>query len=67
MIIERTKNEIIIRLPANLDVDTLQDMVELFEYREIAKKSKAKQKDVDDLVREIKKGRWKEVKSILEL
>lgn len=67
MIIERTKDEIIFRLPANTNVDELQDMVNLLEFKEIANKSKANQRDVDDLVRTIKKGRWTGTKSALKL
>ena len=67
MIIERTKNEIIFRLPADANVDELQDMADLLEFKEIAKKSKATQKDVDNLVKTIKKGRWAETKSTLNL
>ncbi|MBA7545946.1 hypothetical protein ES705_38328 [subsurface metagenome] len=63
MIIERTNNEIIFRLPGNINVDDLQDMTDLFEFKEIAKKSKAKQKDVDKLVKSIKKGRWQKTKA----
>ena len=63
MIIERTDNEIIFRLPKDIDVDYLQDMMNLFEYMEIAKKSKAKQKEVDELVKTIKKGRWERTKT----
>ncbi|OQX77291.1 MAG: hypothetical protein B6D64_08505 [Bacteroidetes bacterium 4484_276] len=63
MIIERTNNEVIFRLPGTINVDDLQDMTDLFEFMEIAKKSKAKQKDVDELVKSIKKGRWKRTKA----
>ena len=63
MIIERTNREIIFRLPGNINVDDLQDMTDLFEYKEISKKSEAKQKDVDSLVKSIKKGRWEKTKS----
>lgn len=62
MIIERTDTEIIFRLPGNTNIDDLQDMTDLFEFEEIAKKSKALQKDVDDLVKSIKKGRWQRTK-----
>ena len=62
MIIERTDNEIIFRLPKNFNLDLLQDLTDFFEFREIAKKSKGKQKDVDSLVKEIKKGRWNKTK-----
>lgn len=58
MIIERTNSEIIFRVPASMNIDELQDMADLLEFKEIAKKSKATQKDVDDLVAQIKKGRW---------
>jgi hypothetical protein len=67
MIIERTKNEIIFKLPINSNIDELQDMADLFEYKEIVKKSKATQKDVDELVKSIKKGRWAKTKSMLNL
>jgi hypothetical protein len=63
MIIERINNEIIFRLPGDINVDDLQDMTDLFEFKEIAKKSKAKQKNVDILVKSIKKGRWDKTKN----
>jgi hypothetical protein len=66
MKIERTKNEIIFRLPYTIDMDDLQDLTDLFEYREITKKSLANQNDVDILVKEIKKGRWEETKQKLD-
>jgi len=66
MIIERTKNEIIFRLPFNINVDDLQDLTDLFEYKEITAKSKASQKKVDLLVKEIKKGRWEKTKQQLD-
>mgnify|MGYP006288386087 CR=1 FL=1 len=65
MIIERQNNEIVFRLPGNIDIDDLQDMTDLFEYKEISKKSRAKQSDVDKLVKQIKKGRWQKTKSKL--
>jgi len=66
MIIERTQNEIILRLPKNINLDTLQDFLDLIEYQEITKKSKASQKDVDSLVKSIKKGRWERTKQLLD-
>lgn len=65
MIIERTVDEIIFRLPNNTPLDDLQDLVDFFQYQEITKKSKAKQKDVDDLVKSIKKGRWERTKQLI--
>ncbi len=67
MQIERTKNEVVFRLPGNMDIDELQDIANLLEFKKIASKSKAKQKDVDDLVKSVKKGRWEKTKSTLNL
>ena len=62
MIIERKKDEIIFRLKGNIDVEDLQDLASLLEFKEIGAKSKATQNQVDDLVKTIKKGRWKQTK-----
>lgn len=65
MIIERTKNEVIFRLPANTNIDDLQDMSDLLEFRELSNKSNATQADVDALVKSVKKGRWAKTKARL--
>lgn len=65
MIIERTKNEIIISLSEDINIDELQDMTDWFQYKEITRKSKAKQADVDLLVNQIKKGLWNKRKAML--
>jgi hypothetical protein len=66
MIIERTPNEIIFRFPKNMNLDDLQDLTDLFEYKELTRKSATSQKDVDDLVKAIKKGRWEKTKQQLD-
>jgi hypothetical protein len=58
MIIERTKDEVIIRLPAYVDTEGLQRLVNLLSYKEATAKSQATQAEVDELAKEIKKGRW---------
>ncbi len=63
MIIERTKDEVIIRLSAKINISELQDMTDYLRYIELTQKSKATQKDVDKLVSEIKNGRWSKTKS----
>jgi hypothetical protein len=65
MIIERTNDEVIIRLPGDIDIEELQDLKDWFQYLETTKKSKAKQVDVDELVTQIKKGRWERRKTQL--
>ncbi len=67
MIIERNKDEVVFRISGNYSIDYLQDLLELFDFQEISKKSKATQEEVDDLVKEIKKGRWNKTKTELGL
>jgi uncharacterized membrane-anchored protein len=58
MIIERTNNEVIIRLPGTMDTSDLEEMVDYIRFKEITSKSKASQEQIDSLVKEVKKGRW---------
>ncbi len=58
MIIERTKNEVIIRLAGAIDIIDLQEMVNYMRYKELTQKSKVTQKQADSLALEAKKGRW---------
>ena len=63
MIIERTKNEILVRLPANVDLTELQNMLDYLEYKETTSGTKAKQKDIDELSETVNKSIWKKIKS----
>jgi len=67
MKIERTKSEVILRIPVSVNVDDLQDLADLIEYKHIFKDSKATQKEVNELVSNIKKGRWEKTKGNLGL
>ena len=58
MLIERTDDEVIIRLPSYVDIEGVQRLVDYLTYKEAVAKSKAKQTDVNKLVKEIKKGWW---------
>jgi RNA:NAD 2'-phosphotransferase (TPT1/KptA family) len=58
MIIERTLSEVIIRLPATINITDLQEMANFLRYSELTQKSKVTQKQIDTLVKEVKKGRW---------
>jgi len=49
-----------------MNLDDLQDLTDLFEYKELTKNSKTSQKEVDDLVKSIKKGRWDNTKQQLD-
>ena len=67
MIIERTSKEVVFRLPSSTKLEDLQEIANLFAFKEISRKSKATQKDVDDLVKKIKKGRWAKTKNKIGL
>jgi thioredoxin-related protein len=58
MVIERTKNEVIIRLPSYVDTDGQQNIINYLIYKEATAKSQAKQEDVDKLAKDVKKGWW---------
>ncbi|MDT3738987.1 MAG: hypothetical protein RO257_05735 [Candidatus Kapabacteria bacterium] len=66
MVIERTENELVFKMPYSSNIDELQDLEDLFQYFQITQKSKATQEDVDNLVEEIKKGRWNRTKKMIE-
>lgn len=65
MLIERITNEVIIRLPSNVDTEGLQRLVDFLSYKEATSKSKAKQSDVDKLAKQVKKGWWAKNRSRL--
>jgi hypothetical protein len=67
MTIERSKGELVFRVPGNLNIDDLQDFIDYLNYRTISKKSKASQEQVDNLVKTIKKGRFERTRSRLGL
>jgi hypothetical protein len=54
MILERTNNEILVRLPAYVDLTELQNMLDFLKYKELTAKSKSKQSDVDELSKNCK-------------
>lgn len=67
MTIERTSKEVVFRLPTSTKLEDLQEIADLFTFKEIGQKSNAAQKDVDELVKKIKKGRWAKTKKKLGL
>ncbi|MFI5139995.1 MAG: hypothetical protein ACHQIM_19405 [Sphingobacteriales bacterium] len=60
MIIERNNKEVIIRLPASVNTDDLQDFIDYTRYKELTSKSKATQKEIDELAYKINKDWWTE-------
>ena len=65
MLIERTDNEVIIRIPSYVDTNDLQKLIDFISYKEVTAKTKANQNDIDKLATTVKKGWWKKNKSRL--
>lgn len=63
MILERTNSEILVRLPASLNLTELQNMLDYLEYKESTATTKAKQKDVDELSESVNKSIWTKLKA----
>lgn len=61
MIVERTKNEILVRLSPKTNTSDLQDMLDFLEYKELVSKSKAKQSDIDELARQVNRSMMEKV------
>lgn len=62
MILERTKNEILIRLPANIELSRLQTILDYLEYLELTSKSSGKESEVIELSQEANKSMWQKIK-----
>jgi hypothetical protein len=62
MILERTQDEIVVRLPANVDLTELQNMLDFLRYKEFTAQSNANQTDVDELSASVNKSIWNNVK-----
>ncbi|HCY41706.1 MAG TPA: hypothetical protein DHV48_10175 [Prolixibacteraceae bacterium] len=62
MILERTKNEILIRLPANIELSRLQTILDYLEYLELTSKSLGKESEVIELSQEANKSMWQKIK-----
>lgn len=58
MLIERTSTEVIIRLPASVKTEDLQDFLNYARYRELTSRFRVSQKEVDKLADEVKKNWW---------
>lgn len=59
MIIERTSNEVIIRLSPSVDTDELQELANYFRYKEITSKYSTPKAVVDKLSSDINKNWYK--------
>ena len=60
--IERTDQEIIIRLPLDLGINDIQRMLDYLAYKQAIKNSQATQEQIDELAKEAKSGWWEKNK-----
>ena len=67
MILERTKDEILIRLSANINVSDLQSMPDYLKYLELTANSSAIKADVKNLSEAANKSMWQKVKEARRL
>ena len=58
MLVERTTKEVIIRLPASVDTEDLQDFLNYARYKELTANFKTDQKEVDKIANEINAKWW---------
>ena len=65
MLVERTNKEVIIRLPASVDTEDLQDFLNYARYKELTATFKTDQKDVDKLANDINAKWWTKNRSKL--
>jgi hypothetical protein len=67
MIVERQDNEIVVKFSARMKPSRMQAILDYLRYEELTSKSTATDKDVDNLLKEVKKGRWNRTKEELGL
>jgi hypothetical protein len=65
MQIERTDDEIVIRLPGWVKLGKIESLLDYVIYCEATSKSEATQEDVDALAKEVKLGWWERNKDRL--
>lgn len=58
MIIERTEKEILIKIPASVDTEDLQDLVDYIRYKELTSGIRVNQDTIDKLANELNAGWW---------
>lgn len=65
MLVERTNNEVIIRLPASVDTTDLQDFLNYARYKELTSEINVGQKEIDTLAEGINAKWWAKNKTKL--
>lgn len=63
MIIEKTKDQILIKISPKVNAFGFQRIMDYLEYLEITSKSKARQSDADKLANELNQSWWEKNKA----
>ena len=67
MIVERQNNEIRVRFSAGIETSRIQTILDYLRYEELTSKSTATEDNIEELLKEVKKGRWNKAKEELGL
>jgi hypothetical protein len=65
MIVERTDEEVIIRLPGTMNVSEIQDIIDFFRFKELTNRTIVDDDQVFQVSMEAKKGRWERARKSL--
>ncbi|MDT0646365.1 hypothetical protein RM545_06655 [Zunongwangia sp. F260] len=67
MRVERQNNEIVVRFSAGTKVSKIQSILDYLRYEELTLKSKATEEDLNDLLKDAKKGRLEKIRKEIGL
>ena len=62
MVVERTKEKIIVELSASVETERIQEVLDWLRYLELTSKSTATQEEIDELSRNVNSNWWNENK-----
>lgn len=62
MVVERTDKEILIRLPLNVNISEIQDVLDFLKYQENTANFGVSRAEFDELSENVNKAIWKELK-----
>jgi hypothetical protein len=67
MIVERQDDEILVRISVGTKASKIQSILDYLRYEELTSKSKAAEKDVENLSKKAKTNRWDKIKKEIGL
>ena len=62
MIVERKNNEIVVKFSAGAKATEIQRILDYLRYEELTSNSQVAEPELEELVQEAKKDRWKRIK-----